>query len=307
MARRNALPKLAPNSRLKTGYELILAACEKWSSDDVPRLSAAFSFYAMLSLAPFIVLGAVVAVNVIGTDPSNRYSLMYHVKETLGQPAANLLSHMVESSQKRQGTGVLASFVSFVVMFFSASNLFLELDDAARSIWGTRKRGSFVRLLIMGRLTAFASVIVFGAALIFWLIVDARLAYLAQAATALKIQQLVSFVTSFFVLTLICCGTIKRWASVAVQWRDVWVGGVISAFGLTVSKYLLGLYFAQSGAENVYGPAGALVIILLWIYYSSQIYFFGLEVAYVYAHKHGSLKEKREDLSAMAKEASASG
>jgi len=179
-------------------------------------------------------------------------------------------------------------------MFFSASNLFLQLDDAVRAIWGQKERGSFVKLLIKGRLTALASMVVFGAGLIAWLYLDARLAYLAHQATDLNGERIVSLLTTLVVLMIGCSFSMKRWATVSLEWRDIWIGALISSVGLTLSKYLLGLYFSGSGVGSVYGPAGALVVILLWIYYCSQIYFFGLEVVCVYAYKHGSLRTEQE-------------
>jgi membrane protein len=277
---------------LKACGELLWAAGSKWSADNVPRLSAAVSFYAMLSLAPFLILGTVVAIYYLGTGPHDRFSLLYQVRQTMGQETSDLLTTIIEKAQKQHGTSVLASLVSFIIMFFSASNLFLQFDDSVRSIWGTKQNGSIVKLIILSRLTAFASIIVFGAGLIGWLFLDARMAYLARQAADFHVGRVVSFLSTFLVLMLGCSVSMKRLATSPLKWHDVWIGAAIAAMGISLAKYLLSLYFANSSVSSVYGPAGALVVILLWIYYCSQIYFFGLEVVCVYSAKYGSHRQQ---------------
>jgi len=292
----------APRAKIKDVLDLLVAAGAKWSSDNVPRLSAAVSFYAALSLAPFLIIGTVLAVYFVGTTPESHINLVGQAQQTLGQQAADLLESIVHNAQQRKGASVLASLLSFVVMFFSASNLFLQFDDAVRSIWGVHRSGSIVKLFIRSRLTAFASVIVVGVGLIAWLYLDSRMAYMAREAMDLRVGRTVSFLSTFLVLSIACCFSMKRLASVRLTLSDVLPGALLAAFSISVAKYLLSLYFANSGVGNVYGPAGALLVILLWIYYCSQIYFFGIEVVFVYASKYGSLAEaaRVENLKAVA-------
>ena len=269
--------------RVRTLYDFVYAVCQKWSADKVPRLSAAVSFYAILSLAPFLIIGTVIAVNFIGLNPEGHVSLIGQARQTLGQQAAILLQDVVTKARERHSASVVASLVSFVVMFFSASNLFLQFDDAIRSIWGTRLTGHIVRLIVRTRLTAFASVIVFGAGIITWLYLDSRMAYLAREASGLRVGRVVSFVSTLLILCLACSFSMKRLASVKLIWADVLPGALTAAVAISIAKYVLVLYFANSGVGNVYGPAGALVVILLWIYYCAQIYFFGVEMVCVRA------------------------
>lgn len=282
-------PKNKRKEQLRAIFSLLVDAGSKWSSDNVPRLSAAVSFYAILSLAPFLIIGTVLAVYFVGTDPHNQFSLIGQARVTMGIQTADLLENIVHNAQQRRGASVLASLISFFVMFFSASNLFLQFDEAVRSIWGVKQSGSIVKLFIRSRLTAFASVIISGVGLITWLYLDARMAYLAHQATDLRVGRIVSFVSTFLVLLVACSFSMKRLATVKLTWDDVWPGALLAAFAISVAKYLLSLYFANSGVGNVYGPAGALVVILLWIYYCAQIYFFGLEIVCIYSAKYGSL------------------
>jgi len=276
-------------AHLRAVIDLLLAAGSKWSSDNVPRLSAAVSFYAVLSLAPFLIVGTVIAVYFIGANPHNHSTLIGQARETLGSQSADMFEHIVVNAQERRGASVLASLMSFVVMFFSASNLFLQFDDAIQSIWGVRKTGSMVRLFLRSRLTAFASVIVFGVGLITWLYLDARMAYLAKETVDFRAGRVISFLSTLLVLSIACSFSMKRLAAIKLPWSDVLPGALLAAFSISIAKYLLSLYFANSGVGNVYGPAGALVVILLWIYYCAQIYFFGLELVCVCSNKRSSL------------------
>ncbi len=271
--------------RARTLYDFLFAVCQKWSSDKVPRLSAAVSFYAVLSLAPFLIIGTVILVNFIGMDPAGHVSLIGQARQTLGEQAAILLQDVVTKARERHSASVVASLFSFIIMFFSASNLFLQFDDAIRSIWNVRLSGPLVRLIIRIRLTAFASVIVFGAGIISWLYLDSRMAYLAREASGLRVGRAVSFFSTLIVLSFACIFSMKRLASVKLVWSDVLPGALTAAIAMSIAKYVLVLYFASSGIGNVYGPAGALVVILLWIYYCAQIYFFGVEMVWVCANR----------------------
>jgi len=282
-------------ARLKEFVDLLIEAGKKWSQDNVPRLSAAVSFYAALSLAPFLILATVVAVFTLNRSPETRTALIGQARETFGPQAGLMLEQIIRNAQIGKSASFIASIASFTVMFFSASNLFLQIDVSVRQIWNAPQKGSIIRLFIQSRLTAFASVIVLGASLIGWLFLDSRLAYLAREATNTTFSRFVSFGTTILVSSAVCLISMKRLAGVKLLWSDVWPGALGAAFAISGAKYLLSLYFANSAIGNVYGPAGALVVILLWIYYCAQIYFYGTELVFVYAHRYGSLVDAITD------------
>ena len=270
---------------------IFVEAGVKWSNDRVARLSAAVSFYAALSLAPFLIIGTVVAVYFLGSSSHDHVSLIGQARETLGVQAAELLERIVRTAQEKRGASVIASLTSFTVMFFSASNLFLQFDDAIRQIWGVTQSGSIVRLFIRSRLTAFASVIVCGIGIIGWLYLDAHMANATRQAVDFRVGKTISFLSTFLVLFAFCMVSMRRQAAIKLSWADVLPGALTASLSISLAKYLLSLYFANSGVGNVYGPAGALLVILLWIYYCAQIYFYGVEVVFVYSkmrHENGS-------------------
>ena len=277
-------------NRLQTAKSLLTKTFANWGEDNVPRLAAAFSFYAVLSLAPLLVLAVTVASVIL----SNK-NVENHLLEQVGQFAGGskdvvaLLQNLIHNTQKK-GTGTIATVLSFVVTFFSASNLFLQLDDTVNSIWGIKQTGSAIKNIVTTRLLAFAAVAVFGILIIAWLGVDSWLSWVARHTPGFDIAPFLSLVGAAVFFTGALGIAYKGMPKGRVKWSDVWPGATIAATGIALSKLIFSAYFAFANVSAAYGAAGSLVVLLLWIYYSSQIFFFGLEVTYTYAKEFGSLK-----------------
>ncbi|AIE87098.1 YihY/virulence factor BrkB family protein [Fimbriimonas ginsengisoli] len=269
--------------------EMVLKAGANFGSDNVPRLAAAFSFYAILSLAPLLVLAVVAAGYFYGHRVDAQRTLLEHASSAVGRQGAELLRQMIQGANK-PGVGAIATIVSLIVTFFSASNLFIQLSDSVNTIWKVAVTGSMVRNLIASRVIAFLSVLVFGAVVLLWLGVDSWLGWLEKHTSGFQGWQVVSLGMTVIILSGLFAVSLKSLPRGRLQWRDVWPGAVITAVGLGISKLLLSLYFSTFNVSAAYGSAGALVVILLWIYYTSQIYFFGVELTCVYAHEYGSLR-----------------
>ncbi len=268
-----------------------------WSEDNVPRLAAAFSFYAVLSLAPLLVLAVAGASYLLG-EQGARDDLLRHVRgelgrenEELGKAAAEFLDTLLKKAQKPTA-GLTATILSLIVTFFGASNLFLQLDDAVNTIWGIKQTGSMIRAVLLSRITAFLAVLFFGSVVLAWLALDSWIGWLVRHAGGFPGLQYLSILTTVLVFIGAFGVSLKKLPRNRVAWRDVWPGAIVAAVGVALGKFLLSYYFALAGVLNAYGPAGALVVILLWIYYTSQIYFFGVEMTYTYALEYGSLKNQ---------------
>lgn len=274
---------------LPTLKDLFVKAWANWSSDNVPRLAAAFAFYAILSLAPMLVLAVVGAGYFYGHSLDAKHALLTQAKDAFGAQGAKLLSEMIDSANKG-GSSTIATLFSLLVTFFSASNLFIQVTDTVNAIWGIRVTGNAVKNLIFARLVAFAAALVVGAGILVWLGVDSWLGWLEKHTQGFQGWQGISFLVAFVFLTGLFGISFKALPPQRMKWRDVWPGAILTGFLVSVTKLLLSLYFANFNVSAAYGSAGALVIILLWIYYTSQIYFFGVELTFVYAHEHGSLK-----------------
>ena len=248
--------------------DLLWTAGLKWSGDSVSRLSAAFSFYAVLSLSPLLVFSVTIGGLFLA---SAQRDLLYEAQGFVGLKGAEFLGTLIRTTNSASA-GIIATVTSLLVAFFGASNLFLQLDMTMNTIWKIQSRESFILSLVKTRVLAFLGVLLFGG--ISW--------------------PFVSFVVSSLVLTIGFGVSFKSLPANKLQWEDVWPAALITTIGFDLSKSILNLYFQYAGVSAAYGVAGALVLILLWVYYTSQIYFFGAELAYVWAHEYGSLATKAD-------------
>lgn len=266
--------------------ELALKTLANWSEDNVPRLAAAFSFYAILSLAPLLVLAVAIGGMYLG-NRAVEGRVISEATATLGGDSAKLIGSLIDSAHQKTDLSI-AALISLVVTFFSASNLFLQLDDSVNAIWDIKQTGSAVRNLVVTRIVAFLSVLVFGAIVLAWLVLDSWLTWIAQKTPGFQGWPYLSFGVAVVFLIGVFAVSFKSLPKGKVAWKDVWIPAVVTGVGIAASKFLLSLYFSHAGVSKAYGPAGSLVVILLWIYYTSQIYFFGIELTYTYAHHYGS-------------------
>lgn len=268
-------------------YRWLVAAGTKWSSDNVPRLSAAFAFYAILSIAPTLVCVVAAASIIYGHEIDALHSLVVQTQGALGPEAAKLIADMIHSSFNSH-TGTLAIVVSLTITLFSASNLFLQLDDSVKTIWGFKQTGSAVRNIIFSRIAALAGVIVFGAVLTIWIGFDAWLGRSGGLVGGAEAIRVISAISSVLFLAIVFGAAYRYMPGSRIDWRHVWPGALLAAIGVGASKQLLSLYFTSSNVSSVYGSAGALIVILLWLYYTAQIFFFGVEATYVTATQDDS-------------------
>lgn len=277
-------------NRFQTAKSLLMKTFANWSEDNVPRLAAAFSFYAVLSIAPLLVLAVTVA-SIVLANSKVEDQLLEQVRQFAGgsKDIVALLKSLIENTQKK-GSGTIATIFSFIVTFFSASNLFLQLQDTVNSIWGIKGTGSMIRQLIVTRILAFLAVAVFGVLMIAWLALDSWLSWLTRHTEGFNGWPFVSLVVAALFFTGALGVAYKGMPKGKVKWRDVWPGAAMAATGIALSKLIFSAYFAYANVSAAYGAAGSLVVLLLWIYYTSQIFFFGLEVTYTYAKEFGSLK-----------------
>jgi membrane protein len=267
-----------------------LTLFSKMGQDNIPRLASSFSFFALLSVAPFLVLSVTVAALVFGkSHAADR--LLHQVADIGGPQVRDYVNTVIQSSQQKSATAI-ATVLSLVVTFFSASNLFLQLDLAVNSIWGINTEGTFVRNYIVTRVVAFFSVLLFGGLLLGWLVLDSVVGWIAHHSDQHNAYMTLSFLSSVVFLTFGFSITIRALPRGKLKWKDALLGGLVTALGVSISKFLLTFYFARIG--GVYGAAGSVVILLLWMYYTSMIYFFGIEVTYAYSHRYGSLKGQHE-------------
>ncbi len=272
--------------------ELFVKSARSWSEDNASRLAAAFSFFAVLSLAPLLIFAVAVVGQIYGSDGYAKAKLLHIARENIGPGSADFLKTMLENAHK-PAAQAFAVILSAIVALFGASNLFTQLSDAINTIWGMGPvKGSAVKNFIINKAVSILMVLVFALFVVAWLVLDSLVGAGARAAGAFPGWPFISLIISTAFLTLVFGVAFKGMPPRMVAWRDVWHGAFVTALGFSLAKFALSLYFTYTHIESAYGPAGALVLILLWIYYSAQIFFFGAEVVYVTAHHFGSQRER---------------
>ncbi len=271
----------------KEAVSLIKQTYAKWSEHQAPRLGASVAFYSVLSFAPLLILITAVIALVFGQQ-SAQGALIDEARQLIGDKGAETVQSLLKNAQK-PSSGIFASLIAFATLLFGASGVFSELQDALNVIWeSTAQTASGFLGMIKQRLFSFGMVLSVGFLLLVSLLLSAALAYIGHSFGELVpmppvILQAINFIVSFLVITVLFALMFKYVPSAKVPWRNVFVGAVGTALLFTVGKFLLGLYLGKASVGSTYGAAGSLVAVIVWIYYSAQIFFFGAEFTHVYA------------------------
>jgi membrane protein len=279
-------------SVVKSGFDLIKASFKGWQEDGALDLGAALAYYTIFSLAPLLLIVIAVAGLVWGRE-AVQGQLMGQMQGIVGAQGAEAIQTMVANAGK-QGSGVLATILGLATILFGATGVFVQLQSALDRIWNVQpKPGAGIWSFIRTRMISFGMVLGIGFLLLVSLVVTAAVAAVGKWATGLlpggeTLVNILTFVVSFALITLLFAMIYKVLPDVEIAWRDVWIGAAVTALLFTIGKFLIGLYLAHSTVASTYGAAGSLVVLLLWIYYSSQILFLGAEFTQVYATRYGS-------------------
>jgi membrane protein len=285
--------------RLRDFFRLLGSAASEWSEDNALRLSAALAYYSIFSLAPLLVIAISIAGLVFG-EAAARGQITEQMRQLAGDRAAEAIQALVQGTSRRTAS-LSATFVGLVVLLFGSSGVFLELKGALNTIWGVAIRpGKPMRTLIRERFISFTIVLGIGFLLLVSLVMSAALAALGASMRNLLtwpafVWQIVDLLVSFAVTTFLFAMIFKILPNVQIRWRDVWTGAGITAFLFTIGKYLIGFYLGTSAVASYYGAAGSAIVLLLWVYYSACILFFGAEFTKSYVQKYGCgiLPDKR--------------
>ena len=271
--------------------QLLAEAGKKFWSDKGPRLGAAMAFYAALSLSPLLIVVVAIAGVVFGAEAA-RGELVDQLRDTVGLEGAKVMEQLIAKSASTTH-GVIATVIAIGFLLFGASGIFAELQSSLNSIWRVpgKKSSGGIWSVVKGRLLDFAMVCVCALLLLLSLVASAVLTAVSHAANWLPgislLSQVGNFVITFAILVMLFALIFQWLPQTDLAWSDVWVGAAITAFLFSIGKYLIGLYLARATVGSAYGAAGAFVILLVWIYYSSQIVLFGAELTYVYAKRFG--------------------
>ena len=285
-----------PVHSFKTWWSLIKRAAAAWVDDYAPSMGAALSYYTIFSLAPLLLIVISIAGLFFGPD-AVRGEIFGQLRGMMGDDAAKAVEGVLASVSK-PAESIAATVTGVVVLLIGATAVFGELQDALDRIWRAplRDKSSGPWAFVRSRLLSFGMILGIAFLLMVSLVLGAVMAALGKWWGGLFggweiLAQSVSVIVDFILTTVVVAMIYKFMPRVRLRWDDVWPGALVTAMLFAIGKFLIGLYIGRSGVASAFGAAGSLVIILIWVYYSAQIFLIGAEFTWVYAHTFGSLRD----------------
>jgi len=279
--------------KVRLVWRLVKDTVVQWTEDQPFQLAAALSYYTLFSLAPLLIVVIAVAGLAFGHDAAQT-----RIAETLqglvGSNSAQAIQSIVQNASRRPETGLLSGVVGIAVLLIGAGGVVGQLQTSLNTMWGVApKPGQGIWGFLHQRFISFAMVLGIGFLLVVSLAASAVLTAFTQFAgrwlgsNAILVHGL-DLIISFAFVTALFAMIYKFLPDVRIEWRDVGVGAALTSLLFTIGKMLIGIYLGTSGVTSAYGAAGSLITVLLWVYYSSLIFFLGAEFTQVYARDYGS-------------------
>src|SRR5881392_369131 len=286
-------PATSKSSFFASAFGLVKQTAQEWLQDKAPQLGAALAYYTVFSLAPLIlVLLSLVGV-IFRHDPAGAWNKITQQMSYFLDPSAVQVVQSIAQKASQPGKSTLATIIGVALALFGASGVFGQLQDALNTVWGVKaKPGGGIWGFLRSRFLSFAMV----GGICFLLLVSLTLESVLKGFShyvqsmlpgGIIIAMTVYLVFDFAVIVLLFAIIFKFLPDVNIQWRDVWIGAVMTAVLFGVGKWALGFYLGSGTAGSAYGAASSLITLLLWVYYSSQILLFGAEFTQVYAERAG--------------------
>jgi len=287
-------------SLVSTVFNLVRETFREWLEDKAPQLGAALAYYTVFSLAPLILILLAIVGVIFRDDPGGAWEkLTQQMSYFLDQNAVEVVQNIAQKASQ-PGKSALATVIGIGLALFGASGVFGQLQDALNTIWGVKaKPGRGIWGFLRNRFLSFAMV----AGICFLLLVSLTIEALLKGFShyvqsmlpgGMVIALAVYLIVDFAVVVLLFATIFRFLPDVTIQWRDVWIGAVITAILFGIGKWLLGFYLGSGAAGSAYGAASSLITLLIWVYYSSQILLFGAEFTQVYAARAGRVLKPSE-------------
>lgn len=266
----------------------------KWSRDGALTQGAALAYYALFSLAPLAVL-IVAIVGLAFGEAAAHGQLVARIEGTIGHDAAATLEDMIARASTPR-TGIVATAVGLVTMVIGASGMFGQLQSTLNGMWAVPPQTFTWQTLVRRRLLATGMILGLGGLLVLALLSDAAMAALstwlaADFPVAARIVPPIQTALSFLLTSALFAMLFKWLPETEMHWRDVWLGGAVTAVLFALGGKLVGFYLAHATTTSIYGAAGSLVLVLLWVYYSTQILLLGAEFTEVWSRRRGSRRD----------------
>lgn len=274
---------------VKDAWIMLKETVTAFMDDGALSKGASMAFYAVTSLAPILLIVVAIAGLVFGEDAA-RNALAGQFQSLMGQQSADLLQGIITGAGKKS-SGILATVIGVVTLVATASGVFGEMQTALNTIWKAEPRGMTIANLIWTRAISLGLVAALGFLLLVSLVVSALVSALGDYINTWLpfgriILSLLNAIISFGLIAVLFAAIYKVLPDKKLAWHDVIVGAISTSLLFTLGKSIIGWYIGTSAVASTYGAAGALIIVLLWIYYSAQIFLLGAEFTKVYANHH---------------------
>lgn len=283
--------------RVPSTIRMLGTAISAWLADGAPRLGASLAYYTLFSLAPILLVVIAIAGFAFGEE-AVRGQIVAELDQLVGPEGAKAVQTLLQGARRESG-GALATVLGTVTFLLAATGAFLELQYALNRVWRVQpKPGLSVRAILLDRLRSFGIVVGIGFLLLVSLAVSAALAalgdVLGRAPGLPAIWMAVNAALGFAVVAVLFALLFKYLPDVELRWRDVWLGGAVTALLFTAGKQLIGLYLGKSATASSYGAAGSVVVLMLWVYYTSQVVLLGAEFTRVFTRRNRSRPQPQE-------------
>ena len=269
---------------------------QEWKEDRASRLSAALAYYTIFSLAPLLLI-VIAVTGLFWQQQAVQEQLLNQIQGLVGAEGARFISDLLTGASN-PAKGITATIFGIITLIFGALGVFNELHNSLNIIWNVKEEETkgflqAVKKIVVDRFLSFTMILGIGFLLLVSLVISTGLSAVQTTlgnAFPLSelIWQIINLVISIGVITVLFALIYKVLPDAEIAWRDVWLGGFVTALLFSLGKFVIGIYLGNSAVGSSFGAAGSLVVLLLWIYYSAQILFFGAEFTQVYANNYGS-------------------
>lgn len=282
------------STSLRTAWELVRDTWKCWQEDNATQWGAALAYYAILSFAPLVLILLSITQQVYG-DATARAQLLEWAGRAFGPQGPALTRTIIEQAPE---SGAAIGIGSGLVLLLVATRVFVHLQQAMNHLWSVEWSGGNLKGLLRGRIRGFFMVLLLTGFLILAVAASASATFLAPYADQMLpgsgiYLTILNFLVSFGLLTLLFGAFFRFLPDVVIAWRDVWVGAATSTALFLIGNVLIGFYLSRADVGSAWGAAGSFLGILVWVYYSAQVYFFGAEFTKVWSHRFGSKIEPK--------------
>jgi membrane protein len=272
-------------------WELVKKSFQEWNEDNAAQWAAAIAYYTVFSIPPLLIITLAIAGNFINVNVIQT-QLVAQIQGFIGQQAAEYVKTLLESS-RQSPNGFSASLISLIVLLAGASGAFFQVQHALNMMWDVppEKTRGFWRTLKY-HFQSFIIVLLIALLLLVFLIVNGiisvLISYLGGSSQNVLLAQAANLFSLFVLLTILIAVIFREVPDKVISWADVWLGAAVTAILFMAGRYAIGFYLSLSHSGSTFGVAGSLIVLLLWIYYSAEIFLWGVEFTQVFARRVGS-------------------